>query len=135
MEIHTACPDSGTKVITMHTLKTLIANCITLCGGHTQLAQRIGVHRPEISALALGTRPISPVTVGQLCDLLTLDGIDAQRLAVEAVIASAKPEKQVVLRRAFFAQPGTAVLCLTVGCRMNAALSTSGRQAESVGID
>ncbi len=49
-----------------------------------------------------GKRPISPQTVGLLCDVLELDGAEAQRLAAEAIITCAKQERRGVLRRAFF---------------------------------
>jgi hypothetical protein len=47
--------------------------------------------------------------VGMLCDVLEIDGAEAQRLAVEAIIATAKEEKRGILRRAFFALSATGV--------------------------
>lgn len=65
----------------------------------------------DVNVMTNGKRPISAVTVGLLCDLLHLEGMEAQRLAVEAVIDSAKPEKRGVLRRAFFAERVTGEAC------------------------
>lgn len=86
----------------MRTVKTLIAECVAMCGTQTALAKMMDSTQQDVHKWTTGKRPISPATVGQLCDLLGLDGEEARRLAAEAVIASAKPEKQGVLRRAFF---------------------------------
>lgn len=86
----------------MRTVKTLIDECRELCSSDAALARRLDVSGNHPHEWRTGKRPISPATVGQLCDVLGLDGEEARRLAAEAVIASAKPEKQGVLRRAFF---------------------------------
>ena len=86
----------------MRNVKTLIDECITKCGSQKALAEKIGIEQPDIQRMASGKRPVSPVTVGLLCDVLELPGSEASRLAVLAIIETAKPEKRGVLRRAFF---------------------------------
>ena len=86
----------------MRSVKTLIEDCVALCGTQKALAVKLGSTQQDVHKWLTGKRPVSPATVGQLCDLLHLDGEEARRLAAEAVIATAKPEKQGVLRRAFF---------------------------------
>lgn len=89
----------------MRTLETLLDEAVKKCTGAAELARRIGLHRSEISELKAGRRAFSPATVALLCDVLELEGTEAQRLAAEAVIAAAKGEKAGVLRRAFFGWP------------------------------
>lgn len=91
----------------MRTIQTLLAECVTMCGSQSALARQLGMEPTDVNVMSNGKRPISAATVGLLCDLLALEGVEAQRLAAEAVIASAKPEKQGVLRRAFFAASAT----------------------------
>lgn len=95
----------------MRTLQTLIDEAVRKCTTSAELARRIGVHRSEITELQSGRRQISPVTVGLLADVLELDGEEARRLAVLAIVAGAKGEKAGVLRRAFFVCWGTGVAC------------------------
>lgn len=94
----------------MRTVKTLIAECVKMCGTQSALAKMIGSTQQDVHKWTTGKRPISPATVGHLCDLLGLDGEEARRLAAEAVIEAARPEKQGVLRRAFFVS-GNGGLC------------------------
>lgn len=86
----------------MRTVQTLIDECVEMCGGQSALARALGIKPNDVSVMQRGKRPISPATVGLLCDVLKLPGEEASRLAVLAVIQNAKPEKQGVLRRAFF---------------------------------
>lgn len=89
------------------TVHTLIDEAVILCSGQSGLARSLGITPGDVNSMVRGKRTITPATVGQLCDLLGLDGEEARRLAAEAVIAAAKPEKQGVLRRAFFALSAT----------------------------
>lgn len=86
----------------MRTVQTLIDECVLLCGGQSALARKLGIHQPEVSAMQRGARPVSGATVGMLCDLLELDGEESRRLLALAIVGAAPPEKQGVLRRAFF---------------------------------
>lgn len=86
----------------MRSVKTLIEDCVAMCGTQKALALKLNSTQQDVHKWMTGKRAVSPATVGQLCDLLGLDGDEARRLAAEAVIATAKPEKQGVLRRAFF---------------------------------
>jgi len=61
---------------------------------------------PDISQMKAGNRAISPLTVGLLRDVLELEGEEARRLAVEAIVATAKPNRAGVLRRAFVGRLG-----------------------------
>lgn len=109
----------------MRTVQTLIEDCLALCGSQHALAVKLGSTQQDVHKWLTGKRPVSPVTVGQLCDLIHLDGDEARRLAAEAVIATAKPEKQGVLRRAFFVL-GSGALC---GELLNE--STGGQQTKA----
>lgn len=87
----------------MRSLITLIDEAAELCGGYAALARRIGVKPQHINAWKHGDRPMTPETVAELCDLLQLDGEEARRLAVLAVVENPKNrEKAPLLRRAFF---------------------------------
>lgn len=88
----------------MRTVQSLIDEAIDLCkGNQSELARRIGMKPQDIQAMHAGRRPVSPETVGLLCDVLQLDGEEARRLAVEAIVGNPKnAEKAQVLRRAFF---------------------------------
>ena len=87
----------------MRTVLTLVDEASKKCGGDAALARRLGVARHHPIEWRKGLRPVTPVTVGKLCDVLELPGIEAQRLAAEAVISSAQDSSlKEVLRRAFF---------------------------------
>lgn len=109
----------------MRSVQTLICEAIDVCGGQGELARRVGLHRPEISDLASGKRPISPAMVGLLCDVLNIEGAEAQRLAAEAIILTAKAEKRGVLRRAFFARS-------TTGAMLEATAASGGAVVKTV---
>ena len=119
----------------MHSIKTLLDHCVTLCGSQRALAERIGSTQQDVHKWTTGKRPLSPATVGQLCDLLQLEGNDAQRLAAEAIINNAKPEKQGVLRRAFFAPLDDGRPTAETSNEETAESTTSAPQVENVGID
>lgn len=117
----------------MRTLQTLLDEAVNKCAGPADLARKIGVHRSEISEMTSGRRPVSPAMVGLLCDVLELDGLEAQRLAAEATIATAKPEKQGVLRRAFFACWAIGVACGVGMPTTSDARTATGQPGENVG--
>lgn len=118
----------------MRTVQTLIDECVKLCGSQTALASRIGAKQQEVTRWATGKRPLSPATVGLLCDVLRLDGAEAQRLAAEATISTAAPEKQGVLRRAFFAASGTGVACGVALLTASDVCVTTGQRVASAVI-
>lgn len=86
----------------MQTVKTLIDDCVLLCGSQSELARRMGIRPTDVSVMQSGKRPITAATVGLLCDVLELPAEDARRLAVTAVIDGASGEKKIALARAFF---------------------------------
>jgi len=88
------------------TVQSLLDEATEKCGGNRKLAEAIGVGGPDLSEMRAGRRPISPMTVGLLCDVLELDGEEARRLAIDAIVATAKPQRAGVLRRAFFGRLG-----------------------------
>lgn len=95
----------------MRTVKTLLDECITFCGSQSALSRRLGITPGDVNDMAKGRRPISPTCVGLLCDLLELDGTEAQRLAAEAIVNCAKEKQRGTLRRAFFACSVTGAIC------------------------
>lgn len=105
-----------------------------MCGTQKALAEKLGSTQQDVHKWLTGKRTVSPVTVGQLCDLLGLDGEEARRLAAEAVIATAKPEKQGVLRRAFFVSAG-GVLCGEMLNSSNGELQTEARLVANAAIE
>ena len=119
----------------MRTAQTLLDECVILCGSQAALGSRLGSTQQDVHKWSTGKRPISPATVGQLCDLLKLDGVEAQRLAAEAVIATAKPEKQGVLRRAFFALSATGVAYGEALMTVTGDSVTTGLQVASASIE
>ena len=60
-----------------------LARCCGLT--HADLARRVGVHRPEVSAFLAGRRVPSPLIASRLCDL-------ERALAVRAAEVLAVPE-------------------------------------------
>lgn len=116
------------------TVQTLIDEAVISCSGQSGLARSLGITPGDVNSMVRGKRTITPATVGQLCDLLGLDGEEARRLAAEAVIAAAKPEKQGVLRRAFFALSATGAGSGAVAMITNDAFVTTARRAVSAAI-
>jgi hypothetical protein len=91
------------KVSDVRTVQTLIDDAIQKCGGQAELARRLGWTRQDVQHIQAGKRPVSPEIVGFLADVLELDGDEARRLAIMAMIENPKnKEKAGVLRRAFF---------------------------------
>ena len=82
-------------------MKTLIDNCVDLCGTQRRLAETLNIQQQDVHEMCAGKRVISPTTVGLLCDVLGVSSANARRLAITAIIANAKPEKQATLIRAF----------------------------------
>jgi hypothetical protein len=87
----------------MRTVFTLIDEAAEKCGSFAALARTLDVSPHHPHEWKRGDRAITPALVGRLCDLMNLPGSEAQRLAAEAVILSAKDSSlREVLRRAFF---------------------------------
>lgn len=110
----------------MRTVETLIDECIEKCKGQAKLARLMEISPQALSAMKLGTMPVSPATVGLLCDVMELEGEEARRLAVLAIVANAKPEKRGVLRRAFF-------VCWAAGATCGAAVMLNLSLSNDVG--
>lgn len=86
----------------MRSVHSLIDEASEKCGSDAKLARALSVAGHHPNEWRSGVRPVSPMTVGLLCDVLELDGEEARRLGALAIIATAKPEKRGVLRRSFF---------------------------------
>lgn len=87
----------------MRTLETLIDEASDFCHGDRKLCEKTGLHPSQLSDMRAGRKPISPETVGLLCDVLELDGEEARRLLAMAVVTNPKNKaRALVLRRAFF---------------------------------
>lgn len=120
----------------MRTVLSLLDEARDLCGNDAKLAKTLGVSLHHPNEWRNGKRTITPTTVGFLCNVVGIEGPEAVRLATDAVIASAKPEKQGVLRRVFLHSLGTGATCgavlmmLTAECVMNGArMMTAGISA------
>jgi len=115
----------------MRTVKSLIDEAAEMCGGQAKLAARIGVDRARVTHWQTGAEPISPESVGLLCDVLGVPSEEARRLAALAVLERAKPARKEALRRAFF-------LCLALGGAAIGLTATTGsgdpRQPERVSL-
>lgn len=108
------CRESLPKVVSVRTVLSLVDEASEICKGDAALARRLGVPGHHPHEWRHGKRAISPETVGLLAEVLHLDGDEARRLAVMAVIENPKNrEKAGVLRRAFFVcwVIGVAVFC------------------------
>lgn len=66
----------------MQTLRTLIDKASEMCGGDKELALKLGVYRPDVSAWRSGRRPLSPETAAILADLAHMDPMQAMADAV-----------------------------------------------------
>lgn len=91
------------KGLNVRSVETLLVEAVEKAGSQAELARRIGVKPPEVTEWKKGKRPISPETIGLLCDVLELPGTEAQRLAALAIVGAEKNAgKRATLRRAFF---------------------------------
>jgi hypothetical protein len=92
----------------MRSVQTLIDEAIKHAGGRTALARKLSELGPPVSPQrvtnwANGHEYVSPETVGQLCDLLQIEGDEARRLLAVSIVQNPKNAKRAtVLRRAFF---------------------------------
>jgi hypothetical protein len=110
----------------MRSVLSLLDEARDFCGGDAELARKLGVAGNHPNEWRAGKRPISPTTIAMLCDLLRLEGLEAQRLAALAIIANAKPGKREVLRRAFFVSWVTGVVFGAVVMPPNNAQAMTG---------
>lgn len=103
----------------MHTVQSLIDECIALCNGNkSELARRLNMYPQDIHELATGKRPASPDIVALLCDMLELPGAEAREIAAWATILHPKNlAKREQLKRAFFGglASGVVAICLQAG--------------------
>lgn len=97
----------------MRTVFSLIDEASQVCGSDRKLCLRTGLKPPQLSDMRAGRAPISPQTVGLLCDVLELLGEESRRLAAEAVVHNAIPARKEALRRAFFVCWGIGALVLS----------------------
>jgi hypothetical protein len=87
----------------MRTVETLIDEAIKRASGVVALAKIIGKSHTQVADMRAGRLPISPETVGLLCNVLELDAEEARRLLAESIVNHPKNKaRQGVLRRAFF---------------------------------
>lgn len=71
----------------MQQVQILIDKAAKVCGGDQQLADRLGIARPNISLMRSGKRAISPATAAELADIA---GEDAREAVITAVLEGAK---------------------------------------------
>lgn len=71
----------------MQYVQMLIDKAAEVCGGDQQLADRMGIARPNISLMRSGKRAISPATAAELADIA---GDDAREAAIAAIIEGAR---------------------------------------------
>lgn len=102
--------------VKMRTVETLIDEACAKCGTDRRVCELVGLKPQQISSMRAGRIPISPQTVGLLCEVLELQPDEAQRLAAEAIVRNAKPERRATLMRAFFGRSlaGAAVLTMVM---------------------
>ncbi len=112
----------------MRSVISLLDEAITVCKSQSELARRLGITPGDINDMVKNRRTVSPAMVGLLCVVLELDSSEAQRLAVEAIIATAKEGKRGVLRRAFFALSATGATSGEGKKTVGAAKATAGRK-------
>lgn len=87
----------------MRSLDQLIDEAAAICHGYAKLARRLDVTPQRVDEWKHGKRPLTPETVGLLCDVCHLDGEEARRLLALAVVSNPKnADRAEVLRRAFF---------------------------------
>ena len=80
----------------MESVKPLIDRASEMCGGDSDLAEKMGIPRQNVYLMRTGKRPISPATAAELADIA---GDDAREAAIEAIIESAKgTRRESVLR-------------------------------------
>lgn len=91
-------------------LLSLIDEAAKKCGGQAALARHLHKSPSQVSEWRAGTEPLSPETVGLLCELVDMDPDESRRLALTAVVENPKnADKRERLRRAFFASWGLGV--------------------------
>lgn len=111
----------------MMTLETLIDEAAKKCGGQSALARHLGKSRSQVSEWKAGTEPVSPETIGLLCELLDIDPAESSRMALLAVVEHPKnADKRERLKRAFFASLG-----LGVALALQTATPTEATAAET----
>lgn len=88
----------------MQTTRSLIDRARELVHSDAELARAIGESPQNLAGIKAGRRKLSDAHVAALCDLLHLPGEEAQLwLAIAATEREPDPDKQSLLRRAFFA--------------------------------
>ena len=88
----------------MISVQTLIDKASEICGSDAELARRMGIQRQNLGHMRAGRAPISPETIGVLCDIAHIDPHESGRMALEAIVSHPKNASRAeVLRRAFFA--------------------------------
>lgn len=83
----------------METGQTLIDKAAEKCGGLRRLAEQLDESSSYLSNVRTGKKPISP---GIAARIATVAGLDAKRIALEALVSQEKDrQKQIALAAAF----------------------------------
>lgn len=95
-------------------VETIVDKAIKVCGGQKELAARLGITQPDVSALRSGKRPLSPEIAAEMADVA---GMDAREAAISAIIFRARGTRKEGAMRDILGKGLVAgVAALLAGC-------------------